>query len=165
MPQPATIAQEFLGTGPSNPMVPGPKGIPDIQLSKGKDAVRDAVRYLLQTFPGDLPWDPQLGLDPEQFRYDPLDDITEDEVRQSIEISLGEAEPRVIEIEAVVERDLDNKILDVHISYALIRSQVSDNRVILPLPEHDDAVRPVSDQSRSAVYGYHSATAAAFGLT
>lgn len=162
---PASIAQEYLGTGPSNPMLPGPKGIPDITLSKGKDAVRDAVRYLLQTFPGDLPWDPLLGLDPEQFRFDGLDEITEDEIRQSIEISLGDAEPRILNVEAVVERDVEGRIMNVDIHYDLIRSQVDDNRVILPLPEHDDAVRPVSDQSRSAVVGFHSATAAAFGLT
>lgn len=158
-------AKQFLGTGPAFPMRKGARGLPDIALSSGKDAVRDAIEYLLLTFPGDLPFDPRLGLDPDQFRFDPNNQLTEDTIREAIAISLSEAEPRVRDVEADITRDSEGGIADVSIAYDLIRQQVQGNLVRLPRQEQDDSVRPNSDRSRSAVFGYHSATADAFGIS
>jgi phage baseplate assembly protein W len=156
--------KEFLGTGPSFPMRIGGRGLPDIELSSGLDAVRDAIQYLLSTFPGELPFDPRVGLDPEQFRFDPNDQETEDAIRESIAISLIEVEPRVRDVEVDITRDEEGGVSDVSISYTVISEQVEGNLVRLPRRAQDEAVRPDSDRSRSGVFGYHSATADAFGI-
>ena len=140
------------------------RGLPDLDLSKGQQAVKDAIRYLLLTFPGDLPFDPRMGLDPEQFRFDGNDEGSEDTIREAIAVNLTLIEPRVDEVVVDVDRDPDGGIADVSIEYNVIREQSALNLVRLPRRQQDEAVRPNSDRSRSAVYGFHSATAAAFGI-
>ena len=160
----ATPATEFLGTGPSLPLRISGKGLPHLDLSTGAQVVREAVQYGLLTFPGNLPFDPRYGLDPEQFRFDPNDANSEDEIREAIAITLVEGEPRVDNVLADVQRDQEGGVSDVSIEYDLITEQVPENLVRLPRKVQDDTVRPDSDRSSSAVVGFHSATEAAFGI-
>lgn len=133
--------RQFLGAGPAFPFRIGAEGLPFLEFVEGPASVRSAIAFLLRTAEGDLPFDPGLGLDPEVFRFDPLDERLVAEVRQRIGTSLVAIEPRIENAVATVETRPRDRELRIDIDYDLVDSFSEDNEVALPLGGHEDILR------------------------
>ncbi|HET6496606.1 MAG TPA: GPW/gp25 family protein, partial [Thermoleophilia bacterium] len=85
----------FLGSGLAYPFRRGKSGLPDMEFGVGEEAVRGMVSFMLRTAPGDIWFDPGLGLDPENFRYDPTDLQALQDLSEAIRIGLLDVDPRI----------------------------------------------------------------------
>ncbi len=152
----AREATEFLGSGPAFPFRVGKEGLPEIEFSRGRAAVRAAVEFLLKTFPGELPFDPALGLDPESLRFDPTDLRATLDAHQLVQASLVEGDPRIVHVQADVRPEPRNDLMNIGVTFDIIEEQVAENHVILPEGGHDDVLRDTPG-ARSIGRGFLSA--------
>lgn len=131
----------FLGSGIAFPFRTGGGGLPELVLANGEDLVEDVINFLLRTTPGDLPWDPELGLDPEVLRFDPTDLDSAVDARTRIERALAEGEPRLADVEVETRREPSRELLDVGATFRVIESPTPENDVRLPQRGQQDVLR------------------------
>ena len=149
-------ATEFLGSGPAFPFRIGKAGLPDIEFVRGVPAVSAAVAFMLDFSPGELQFDPLIGMSPEDLRFDPTDVRAVFDARNLVTQSLGVADPRIENVHADVRPRGEEGELNIGISYDVIDQDVPGNRVILPEDGHDDILNEVDD-ARSIGHGFKSA--------
>ena len=146
-------ATNFLGSGFAFPFRAGPAGLPDVQFVTGIDLVSGVVKFLLDTVPGDLPFAPDIGINPDYMRHDALDQATIDEAESNIRISLGNAEPRIRDVDVVTTRRLGAERMDTDVKFGVIDAPVGDNDVRLPKRNQQDILK-VADTGRLAIQGF-----------
>lgn len=149
-------ATDFLGSGPAFPFRIGKGGLPDIEFARGVNAVSAMVGFMLRTSPGEIQFDPLIGMDPENLRFDPTDVRAVLDARNFVTQSLAGVDPRVENVHADVKPRGEEGSLNISISFDVIDEDVPGNRVILPENGHDDVLNEVDD-ARSAGHGFKSA--------
>lgn len=154
---------DFLGSGPAYPLRAGTRGLPDIDLAVGVPAVRGAVALLLRTAPGELPWDPALGIEPEIFRFDQADARSKNEAHDAINASLGDGEPRLASPNARITVEPRNRKMDIQVDFTPITRNVRRNRVVLPSRSHRDALTAFST-TPLAIQGFMDGISLGLGL-
>ena len=82
-------------------------GSGDIYISKDAAAVKQAVKTLIMTNPGEVPFAPSQGAGIRSFLFDLNDTFTAYEIEQSIRNTIENYEPRarIRKIEAAMRRD------------------------------------------------------------
>lgn len=146
----------FLGSGPAYPLREGKRGLPDIDLAVGVGAVRSSIAFLLRTSAGELPFDPNLGMDPDVFRFRGASNRTKNEITDAINASLNDGEPRVKSPDAKVSIETRTRKVEIQVDFTPIDRQVARNRVLLPARTHRDALRAFNDDAL-AVQGFMDA--------
>lgn len=149
-------ATDFLGSGPAFPFRIGKAGLPDLEFSRGVAAVTAGVNLLLKTSPGEIQFDPLIGNDPENLRFDPTDLRAVLDARNFITQSLVRSDPRVENVFADVRPAPSKGELEIGLSYDVIQEDVVGNRVILPENDHDDILNEVDDVAAPG-HGFKSA--------
>ncbi len=143
----------FLGSGPAYPLREGKQGLPDIDLAVGVDAVKSSIAFLLRTSAGELPFDPNLGMDPDVFRFRGASNRTKNEMHDAINASLNAGEPRVKSPNARITIDSESRRADISVDFRPITRQVARNRVLLPARTNRDALRAFNEDAL-AVQGF-----------
>ena len=143
----------FLGSGPAYPLRAGKRGLPDIDLAVGVDAVGSAVAFLLRTTAGELGMDPNLGMDPDVFRFRGANNRTKNEMHDAINASLRDGEPRIESPNARITIESRTRKADIQIDFDPITRQVARNRVLLPARTHRDALSAFNEDAL-AVQGF-----------
>jgi phage baseplate assembly protein W len=87
------MEHDFLGRGWAFPISAGPDG--DVSLAVGPEDVREAVRLILETEPGERVMRPDFGGGLRSFVFAPLSTSTLALVRHRVEQSLIRWEPRI----------------------------------------------------------------------
>jgi hypothetical protein len=144
----------ILGSGLKYPFRQGKGGLPDLEFGLGVEMVKSVIDFLLRTSRGEIPFDPALGADPEQFRYRQTDLRSQLDLRDAMEQGLLSADPRLVSTSVFVEAQPSDGTMSAAIEYDVIREQTADNRVRLPVRGHDDVLRE-TDDGRRAIFGYH----------
>jgi len=99
----------------------------DVTTLRDIDAVKQSVRNLILTSPGERPFNPYLGSDVRGLLFEPVDNFTAISLRRAIELTLANYEPR-IEVQSVeIEPQPDNYRYGVSISYRILTSLDTDN--------------------------------------
>lgn len=137
------VQKEFLGSGLAFPYRVGPQGLPDLLFTQGEDLVEDVVGFLFRMKPGDLPWDPALGIDPEMLRLDPTDRRTAIQNARRMESVLADAEPRIENVEVAIVQRPSREQSEPRVSFTVIESPSRANDVRLPLRSQQDVLREV----------------------
>ena len=67
----------------------------DLIANKNETAIARSIRNLILTAPGERPFNPELGSQVSRLLFEPIDDITTQALKEQIENTINNFEPRV----------------------------------------------------------------------
>ena len=85
--------------------------VPIVEL----DALKNSIKNILLTRPGERPFQPRLGCALVDFLFEPMDIFTVNSIQDAIEYSIGLFEPRIELKEVIVEPNYDRNHYEVTI--------------------------------------------------
>ncbi len=97
------------------------------------NSIARAVRNLVFTNRGDVPFNPVLGSRVNELLFEPMDQITSTALREEIKDTIENFEPRVKLEEVTVTPDYDEGQYDVIIQYIIIGIDVSPQQLSFAL--------------------------------
>lgn len=92
----------------------------DLIAIKNETAISRSIRNLIYTNPGERFFNPDLGSNIRRSLFEPLDDITASTIKNQIENTIENYEPRVSLISVNVQPNYDSYEFDVTINYNII---------------------------------------------
>jgi len=92
----------------------------DVIALNNASAIARSVRNIVFTAPGEKFFDPDFGSNISQSLFENIDNITAVTIRDEIENSINNYEPRVSLSSVVVDPDFDNNGFNVTIVYSII---------------------------------------------
>jgi phage baseplate assembly protein W len=122
-----TKTRDLLGSGLSFPPRPGPDG--RLAWSSGEANVRECIRVLLLTEPGERVMREQYGCGLRQYLFEPNTPTTRELIRQQITDAINRWEPRVRVQQVTVTQDPD----DAHTAAVNVRFRLVATGVALQL--------------------------------
>ena len=96
-------------------------------------AIARSVRNLVFTSPGDVPFNPVLGSRVSELLFEPMDSITSIALKEEIEDTIKNFEPRVKLEEVQVNPDFDENQYDIIIKYIIIGIDVDAQQLSFAL--------------------------------
>ena len=103
-----------------------------IEVAGGDEKIRQNVRVILGTRVDERPMLRQFGTRLPSLVHDPNDDVLADLARNQASEALLRWEPRIAVTDAQVEREPDEGILQVRLSYVHMNEQVA-GQALVPL--------------------------------
>ena len=108
----------------------------DVAVVKNDNAVKQAVKNLIMTTPGEKPFQPLVGSNVSQLLFEPMDDFTGDAVKQEVINTINRFEPRVRLRTCHVLPDYDRNTFNVTITYQIVGIPVVETiEFVLQRPE------------------------------
>ena len=92
----------------------------DLVVVKDKAAIIQSIRNLLLTNKGERPFQPQLGSDIYRLLFEPLDFGTAALIKQAVEETITNYEPRVIVDTVLITPDFDSNGFEVELSFVIV---------------------------------------------
>ena len=92
---------------------------------KDANAIARSVRNIVMTYPGEKFFQPDFGSKVSRLLFENVDDITASQIREEIEYSIVNYEPRVKILNITVNPDNDNASFDAVIVYEIIGADVA----------------------------------------
>ena len=96
----------------------------DLIVIKNVNAIARSVRNIVLTTPGEKFFDPDFGSNVSNLLFENVDDITASQIKEEIEFSINNYEPRVKLLDVKVIADNDNASFDTIITYEVIGANV-----------------------------------------
>ena len=108
----------------------------DIAVVKNDNAIKQAVKNLIMTAPGEKPFQPLVGSNISQLLFEPMDDFTADAVKEEVINTINRFEPRVRLRNCRVLPDFDRNAFNVTIVYQIVGIPVVETiEFVLQRPE------------------------------
>ena len=108
----------------------------DVAVVKNDNAVKQAVKNLIMTTPGEKPFQPLVGSNVSQLLFEPMDDFTGDAVKQEVINTINRFEPRVRLRNCRVLPVFDRNAFNVTIVYQIVGIPVVETiEFVLQRPE------------------------------
>jgi len=107
----------------------------DLVVLKNANAIARSIRNIISTSPGEKFFDPDFGSNVTKLLFENLDDVSAISIRDEIENSINNYEPRVSLISVDTTPDYDNNSLDVKLIYRIIGVDIPPQQlefVLLP---------------------------------
>ena len=107
----------------------------DLTVIKNANAITRSVRNIIFTYPGEKPFDPEFGSGISESLFENLDEVTALAIKEEIEYSIVNYEPRVDLVSVVVDPDYDGNQYFVTIVYIIVGLDVPPQQlefVLLP---------------------------------
>tara|TARA_R100001082_G_scaffold60900_1_gene33894 strand:+ start:382 stop:783 length:402 start_codon:yes stop_codon:yes gene_type:complete len=101
----------------------------DLIALKNENAIARAVRNIILTTPGEKFFDPDFGSNINEILFENISEITADSIKEEIENSLQNYEPRVEIIEVNVNPNYNSNNFDVIISYRIVGIDIPPSQV------------------------------------
>ena len=92
----------------------------DVATVKDDNAIKQAVKNLILTRPGEKPFQPTVGSNISDLLFEPLDNFTADAVQEEVINTIARFEPRVQLIEVEVITDFNKNAFNVVIEYKIV---------------------------------------------
>ena len=92
----------------------------DLQVLKNEDAIRRSVRNIVQTIPTERFFNSLLGSDVQKSLFEFVDFGTASTIRQQVAIALDNFEPRIENVDVVVNPNVDDNAFDVTVIFDII---------------------------------------------
>jgi Bacteriophage baseplate protein W len=123
-----TEPPSIIGTGIAFPMRFGTHG--DLAMSEGEHSVRDAIKIVLGTSPGERLMRPDFGCRVHELLFDSIDALTVGRIEREVRVALDRWEPRIDVLDVAVRTGeaFDGK-LEIEIGYRLRASNDVRNLV------------------------------------
>ena len=124
-------SRSFLGTGFKFPVQVDPN-TGKVRTSSNEEDIREAIKIILSTQPGERPMLPGFGCSINSFAFDTMDYTTLTMVRREVENALIMWEPRIKDIEVETDRSaMDSGMLIIKIKY-VVRSTNNPFNLVYP---------------------------------
>ena len=105
----------------------------DVVIMKNAAAISRSVRNIVLTSPGEKFFDPDFGSQVSKSLFENIDNITAVTIRDEIENSIRNYEPRVSLSSVVVDPDFDNNGFNVTIVYKIVGVDIPPQRLVFVL--------------------------------
>ena len=92
----------------------------DLQILKNADAIRRSVRNIVQTIPTERFFNPLLGSEVQRSLFEFVDFGTASTIRQQISIALDNFEPRVENVDVLVDPNNDSNSFDITVIFDIV---------------------------------------------
>lgn len=92
----------------------------DLMVTKDFNAIKQSVRNLVVTVPGERFFNPNIGSRITDLLFEPLDIINASLVKSEIEYTINAFEPRVRLIEVIVDENYDDNGYDVEVEFEVV---------------------------------------------
>lgn len=100
---------------------------------KNETAISRSIRNLVFTYPGERFFNENLGSNISRSLFENLDDVSSSVIKDQIENSILNYEPRVDLIDVVVDPDYDNNGFNVTINYNIVGIDVPPQQLSFAL--------------------------------
>jgi phage baseplate assembly protein W len=117
----------YLGRGWSFPVEPGRDG--RLDLASGPEKVRQSIRIILETEPGERIMRPDFGCGLRRYLMRPNSVATRALIRHDVEVALATWEPRIALTSVDVVPGDDPALVQIAIAYVHVRDGRRDNLV------------------------------------
>ena len=107
----------------------------DLIANTNETAIARSVRNLILTAPGERPFNPELGSQVSRLLFEPMDDITTEALKEQIENTINNFEPRVRLRQVVVRPNFDNGEYDISIRYDIIGIEAQPQQLSFALQQ------------------------------
>ena len=107
----------------------------DLIANKNETAIARSIRNLILTTPGERPFNPELGSQVSRLLFEPIDDITSDSLKEQIENTINNFEPRVRLRQVVVQPNFDNNEYDISIRYDIVGIEATSQQLSFALQQ------------------------------
>ena len=107
----------------------------DLIANKNETAIARSIRNLILTFPGERPFNPELGSQVSRLLFQPMDDITTVSIREQIENTIYNFEPRVNLRQVIVQPNFDIGEYDISIRYDIVGVEASTQQLSFALQQ------------------------------
>ena len=108
----------------------------DVAVVKNDNAIKQAVRNLIMTTPGEKPFQPLVGSNITKLLFEPLDDFTSDAIQQEIINTINRFEPRVRMQDVSVRADFARNSFNVTVEYQIVGIPINETiEFVLQRPE------------------------------
>ncbi len=105
----------------------------DLIALKNENAIARSIRNLVLTVPGERPFNPVLGSNVSNLLFDNMDKLTASAIRQEIQTTIENFEPRVELDDIIVEPNYDNNEFNVTIQYFIVGIDVPEQSLSFAL--------------------------------
>lgn len=124
---------DFLGKGIKYPftlnIVGATASSPSISVSEKQDHIRESIEQILGTSPGERVMLPEFGSRLRELLFEPNNDILKSLAKVYVADAIRRWEKRIIIKEVQVDNDPDEMLLNITISYTIIKDQTEGNLV------------------------------------
>ena len=107
----------------------------DLIANKNETAIARSIRNLILTTPGERPFNPELGSQVSQLLFEPIDDITTQALKEQIENTVNNFEPRVKLRQVVVKPNFDADEYDISIRYDIVGIEANSQQLSFALQQ------------------------------
>ena len=92
----------------------------DVAIVNNDNAIKQAVKNLILTVPGEKPFQPEIGSRISELLFEPLDPFTSDSIKQEVINTISQYEPRVRIVNVFVKANFDKNSFDVELRYQIV---------------------------------------------
>jgi len=92
----------------------------DVAIVKNDNAIKQSVKNLILTVPGEKPFQPEIGSRISELLFEPLDPFTSDSIKQEVINTISQYEPRVRIVNVFVKANFDKNSFDVELRYQIV---------------------------------------------
>jgi phage baseplate assembly protein W len=108
----------------------------DLSVVKNDNSIKQAVKNLILTAPGEKPFQPLVGSSVTSLLFEPLDGFTADSIKDEITTTINQYEPRVRLTNCSVTPIYENNKLNVSIEYQIVGLPIVETiEFVLQRPE------------------------------
>lgn len=102
----------------------------DLRKKTKEDSIKQSVRNLLLTSPGEKLFNPGWGCNLRGFLFEPITEMAVIEIKESVELSLKNYEPRIEVIDILVVPMLSKDGYDISLYYKLLETTTVINQTV-----------------------------------
>ena len=108
----------------------------DTNVVKNDNAVKQAIKNLILTVPGEKPFNPLIGSKVQNLLFEPLDPFTADTLRDEIINTINQHESRIRLLNCMVSPIHNRNMLNVTIEYKIVGQPITESfSFVLQRPE------------------------------
>tara|TARA_B100001250_G_scaffold398704_1_gene407260 strand:- start:4521 stop:4940 length:420 start_codon:yes stop_codon:yes gene_type:complete len=108
----------------------------DVGVVKNDNAIKQAIRNLILTVPGEKPFNPTVGCRVREMLFEPLDAFVADAIQDEIINTINQYEPRVELSDVAVRPFADGNKLAVTVEYRIVGIPIKETiNFVLQRPE------------------------------
>jgi phage baseplate assembly protein W len=107
----------------------------DLVALKNESAIARSIRNIIFTLPGEKFFNPNFGSRISRSLFENIDEFSASAIRDEIDSSLRNYEPRIILVNVIANPNYDNNAFDVIINYRIVGVDIPAQRlefVLLP---------------------------------
>ena len=92
----------------------------DVSAVKDDNAIKQAIKNLILTVPGERPFDTSIGSAVNELLFEPMDELIGDAIQDEITSTINKFEPRVSLISTFIEPNYEEGKYGVTVNYRIV---------------------------------------------